>query len=321
LNNHKNQKTRIRIVKWFVALLALSFLYYEIFVKHQALLLFKDYRQTVIEIWPSLLLVGLLMPLNWLIESLKWRRLLKSTTKISVYHSIKGVLMGVSLGLFTPNGVGEFAGRMWVVNKVYREQAVSSSIVGSLSQLCITITIGGALIVFFASQWIAETWLLTAQILATLTVLIGFYAYYKMPEIAGGVLSRIKVFSRFDKFRQSMMSFTKGALTSAYLSSLLRYAVFCSQLGILIVAVGDLTTGETLMVLGLIPVYYYIQTLVPTIALSEIGVRGLIMLFLFSSVLVESEVILISFLIWMINLIVPGVIGLIFLANNKFRNK
>ena len=321
MNNHKNHKTRILIIKWLVALIALGFLYYEIFVRHQAVSLFNEYKHTVIQIWPSLLMVLLLMPLNWFIESLKWRRLLLNTTKISKYNAVKGVLMGVSLGLFTPNGVGEFAGRIWVVEKKYREQAVSSSIVGSLSQLCITITIGGALIVFFASQLIAKDWLLTAQILAGLTVLFGFYAYYKMPEIAGALLTRIKVFNRFGKFRDSMASFSKKALTKAYLSSLLRYVVFCTQLGVLIITVGGLSSKEAMLVVGLIPVYYYIQTIVPTVALSEIGVRGLIMLFLFSSILLESEVILISFIIWIVNLIVPGLIGLVFLAQNKFRNK
>lgn len=94
--------------------------------------------------------------------------------------------------------------------------------------------------------------------------------------------------------------------------------MFCSQLGILIYAIGEFEMYEVIGLVSLIPVYYYVQTIIPTVALSEIGVRGMIMMFLFSGVLMESEVLLISFLIWVINLIIPGLIGLLFLAKTKF---
>ncbi|MFT5512696.1 MAG: hypothetical protein ACI8SE_001094 [Bacteroidia bacterium] len=321
MNIHKKQISRLRILKWVITVVALSFLYYEIFVHHNAFALFKEYQTTIRTVYPSLIIVALLMPINWLLESLKWRGLLTKTSDISVGQSIRGVLMGVTLGLFTPNGVGEFAGRMWVVQKRFRQQAVSSSIVGSMAQLCITITVGGALIVFYASQFVAKEWIVAARILAVLTVVIGLISYYKMPEIANKFVSRFKFFNRFEKFKESITSFTKKALTKAYVFSFLRYIVFCTQLAILLFAIGGMTPAQLPMLLGLIPVYYYIQTIIPTVALSEIGVRGLILLFLFSGFLVESEVILISFLIWIINLIIPGLIGMYFLIRTRFLGK
>ena len=311
----------MRVLKGVITLVALSFLYHEIFVRHNAFALLKEYRTTIQNIYPSLIIVALLMPINWLLESLKWKGLVSKSNLITTGQAARGVLMGVTLGLFTPNGVGEFAGRMWVVRTRYRQQAVSSSIVGSLSQLCITITIGGALIVFYASQLVADKWLITARVLAILTVIVGFLAYYKMPEIASKLVTRFKFLDRFEKFKTSITSFSKKALTKAYLFSLLRYAVFCTQLAILMFTVGGMNQSQLPMLIGLIPVYYYIQTIIPTVALSEIGVRGLILLFLFSGVLVESEVILISFLIWIINLIIPGLVGMYFLIRTRFLRK
>ena len=260
----------------------------------------------------------MLMPINWLLETYKWRRLVNHRDAMTGPQPFQGVLMGVALGLFTPNGVGEFAGRVWVVKDDQREKAVSSSIAGSLAQLCITITIGGAFVVFFTSQFVAQEWLRTAQVLAVLTVVIGIISYYKMPVIASIILSKISFFDRYDKFRTSLSSFSRKALSEAYFWSLLRYIVFCSQLGILIYAIGEFEMYEVIGLVSLIPVYYYVQTIIPTVALSEIGVRGMIMMFLFSGVLMESEVLLISFLIWVINLIIPGLIGLLFLAKTKF---
>jgi hypothetical protein len=318
LNIHKKQIGRMRIVKWIISLLALSFLYYEILVKHNAVDLLRQYKDTVVDVYPYLILVLLLMPINWMLEAYKWRMMFNTPEELSFWNATKGVLMGVTLGLFTPNGIGEFAGRIWVVKEIHRERAVSSSIAGSLAQLCITITIGGAFVVFQASQILAKEWLVTAQVLGVITVLVGLISYYKMPQIAAVVLSKIKFFDRFENFKQALESFTKRELTMAYIISLIRYGVFCTQLGVLLYAIGGLYAVDLSFLFVTIPIYYYIQTLVPTVALSEIGVRGLILLFLFAGIMIESEVILISFLIWIINLILPGLIGMYFLIRTRF---
>ncbi len=44
----------------------------------------------------------------------------------------------------------------------------------------------------------------------------------------------------------------------------------------------------------------------------------MILLFLFSNILVDSDVIVVSFVIWIINLIIPGLFGLFFLAQTSF---
>jgi hypothetical protein len=311
----------MRIVKWIVSVLALAFLYIEIFVRHDAISLIDEYAANIQTNYPAILLVLLLMPLNWMVEAYKWRMLFNVPSKLSFWDALKGVLMGVTLGLFTPNGIGEFGGRLWVVDQAHREKAVSSSIVGSLSQLCITITIGGAFIVFHASQLIAQNWLITAQALSALTVLVGLYAYYKMPQIASRLFNKIKFFNRFENFKKSLQSFTTIELSKAYLLSLFRYGIFCSQLGILLYSIGGLSIGQLNLIVVTVPIYYYIQTIIPTVALSEIGVRGLILLFLFSGVLIESEVILISFLIWITNLIIPGLLGLALFIKTRFTNQ
>lgn len=305
------------MVKWVLAVLAIAFLAYEMFVKRDAISLLKSYREIIADKFDILIIVMVLMPLNWLIDALKWRWLLKPHTNLPVLTALKGVFMGVAVGLFTPNGVGEFMGRLWVVDDKYRERAASTSIVGSMAQLAITITIGGACVVFYMGDFILPQFITLNQILAGLTVLIGFYLYFKLPIIANGLLKRLRWLNRFQDFVSSFKDFDFSALTGAYVFAFLRYLVFCTQLGLLLFAVGELQLDLHWQLLCLIPVYYYIQALVPTVALSEIGVRGMILAFLFSPHLFESDVILVSFLIWVINLIIPGLIGLGFLLQAK----
>ncbi len=307
----------MKIAKGVITVLAIGFLIYEIFYRHHAIDIFNEYAESITDHWRIILWVLLLMPVNWILESLKWKYLL-SNGNISLLKALKGVWMGVALGLFTPNGVGEFFGRIWVIEKSKREQAVSASIVGSLAQLAITITVGGACIVFYASNYIAPNWLLTAQIAAVVTILIGLVSYYYLPKIASVVLSKISFFKRFASFKKTMKSYSTHQLSVAYLISFARYIVFCTQLGFLIFGLADVPLEVVYTLTALIPVYYYIQTVVPTVALSEIGVRGLILSFLFAGFLVNTELILASFIIWIVNLIIPGLVGLLFLVQTKF---
>lgn len=269
----------------------------------------------------AIVVVILLMPINWLIDAVKWKWLLKKYVHIPVWSAIKGVLMGVSVGLFTPNGVGEFAGRMMAVPEENRQHAVSASIVGSLAQLAITITVGGACIVYFISSYVVQDYRLVSQIAALVTIVVGFYAYFHLPEIAGRVFHKIPKLERFRDFVDGMTHYSVTELFKAYGFAAARYMVFCTQLAILLFAVGGLSFAADWKMLFLIPVYYYVQSLIPTVALSEIGVRGLILAYLFQGTLLEPDVILVSFVIWIVNLILPGVVGLFAAWTIRLRSK
>ena len=65
--------------------------------------------------WVLLAVVGVLMPLNWLIETLKWQPFLRHYDPISLKKSFYAVMAGISFALFTPNRMGEYAGRLLYV--------------------------------------------------------------------------------------------------------------------------------------------------------------------------------------------------------------
>ncbi|MBO6518324.1 MAG: hypothetical protein JJ975_17450 [Bacteroidia bacterium] len=319
MNNNIDRKQFkwLSLIKWGFTVLALGFLYYEIFVRNDLSALLRDYRSKLGgNAWP-LLGVLVLMPFNWFIDALKWRWLLKESVVLTYSQAIKGVFMGLSVGLFTPNGVGEFAGRMLTVRNACRQQAVAASIAGSLAQLAITITVGGACIVFFMSKYVMPDYVTVAQITAVITVVVGFYTYFKLPVIAEKLFSRIPSMSRFSRFREALSNYSNRELLAAYGFAFLRYAVFCTQLGIILFALGGIDIFEQYSLILLIPVYYYIQTLVPTVALSEVGVRGMILSVLYSGYLVQSDVLLASFVIWVVNLIIPGLMGLVLVWETK----
>ena len=49
---------------------------------------------------------------NWGFEAIKWKYMIKKIEYITFSVALKSVFAGVSTGIFTPNRVGEFAGKV-----------------------------------------------------------------------------------------------------------------------------------------------------------------------------------------------------------------
>jgi hypothetical protein len=80
----------------------------------------------------------------------------------------------------------------------------------------------------------------------------------------------------------------------------------------------------------IIPVVYFVISVVPTIALAELGIRGSVSIFILglyykSSGTFTDEIsmgiLAASSVLWLINLILPALIGTIFVFNLKFFRK
>ena len=67
---------------------------------------------------------------------------------------------------------------------------------------------------------------------------------------------------------------------------------------------------------------FLIVSIIPTIAIAEIGVRGSVAILLFSYFAVNPiSVFSATISLWLINLVVPSIIGLFFVSSLKFFRK
>ena len=139
----KSKKTISFIIKIGVVAFALFFLYKQLISKSRlehfsidhVLLQFSNNYLVFI-------LLILMMFLNWFLESLKWRFLVSKIEKISINCSIRAVFSGITVSAFTPNRVGEYAGRVFCLNDSDRIQGVLITVIGSMAQLVTTIFFG-----------------------------------------------------------------------------------------------------------------------------------------------------------------------------------
>jgi hypothetical protein len=132
-------------------------------------------------IW-SVVGVFVLMIVNWSIETIKWKLSIERIQKINFFKAFKAVLSGVSFSVTTPNRMGEYLGRMLYMNEGNRLRAISITIVGSISQLIITLFMGfiGLMILLpkiNAAGMISSPWTQTISygVLAILIFLLLFY--------------------------------------------------------------------------------------------------------------------------------------------------
>jgi hypothetical protein len=88
----------------------------------------------------------------------------------------------------------------------------------------------------------------------------------------------------------------------------MRYFVFVSQYVLLLIALHQ--DKDILVLFGAVAVMYLIMTLIPSLFMGKLFVREAAGLIVFSSIGIPDNVtILAGFLVWLINIALPGLIG------------
>lgn len=261
-------------------------------------------------------LVILLMPLNWGLESLKWQMLMHRLQPFSFVSALKSVLAGCSVTMLTPNRIGEYGGRVLFVEPVNRVQAISLTIVGSLSQLLVTLIAGAAGMVFlrYFSQEVGAQMKIVPDFLGNfLIVLSGVVAlltamlYWKISWLMIWI-GRWKWVKKIQPHIAAISAFNNATLWKLFSVSVLRYIVFVLQyvwmLQVMEVEVGFVTS------FAMITVFYIIMALAPTIGFIELPLRlsvlGLIYQLVSNNELGVSSA---ALGVWFINLVIPAILG------------
>lgn len=139
--NKQTLKTFSLLIKVSIVLLAFWFIYKQVFAKKDILHKLGQLLQDPFES-PMFLLVLALVFVNWGFEALKWKSLIDKIEKISLLKAYKAIFSGVTVSIFTPNRIGEYAGRIFHLEKADRINAMLITMVCSVGQLMVTIFAG-----------------------------------------------------------------------------------------------------------------------------------------------------------------------------------
>jgi hypothetical protein len=260
-----------------------------------------------------LVITFLLMLLNWSLESYKWKYLLNKVEDISFYQAIKGVLSGLAIGFITPNRVGEFAGKIAYLKSENRANGAVMSFVGSSSQLLVTIQAG--LIAIAISKFESPIDIFVTPI-TLVTLVIVSLVWFKL-NLFLKWMSRFEWLKKWNKHTDQLAEVSEKKMTAVYLVSLIRYMVFPLQYFVLFKMLD--TSIDFSECLSMTATSYFFLAIVPTYAIAEIGARGSMNLLAFSELNAPFAVLSVTFLIWIINLIMPALLGSYLIAKFKFQ--
>ncbi|EMR00759.1 hypothetical protein ADICEAN_04122 [Cesiribacter andamanensis AMV16] len=259
--------------------------------------------------WVGLAL--LLVPLNWLLEALKWQVLVRRIQAASLGSSCQAVLAGLSLGLLTPRSLGDYAGRLLVHGSQHKVRMLGVVLLNRLVQSLSTF-LGGLLgiliLIVTLGLWQSQelVWLLLPSLLGLLA-LLGL-----MGPLRQRLLLRLQqwVGEKWLRWLTPLTEYSVRELLLVNAWGLLRYGVFSFQFVCLLWWAG-IVLPLGLLLAG-VAATFLIKTLVPAFnLLSDLGVREFSALLIFSLLeQPQAEVVAASLLLWFLNICLPSLAGL-----------
>ena len=263
------------------------------------------------------------MVLNWSLEALKWKISVQNIQPVTFFRSLKAIFSGVSFSITTPNRMGEYFGRMLYMNEGNRLKVISLTIIGSLSQLIITIFFG-------------LLGLLVLQVDIDKLNLPGWLQWVKDIGIAGGVIGlviltvfyfrigwlvrwidKIPAIKKYIWLINELEKADTTLLLRLLSISTLRYFVFATQYFLLFQFFGvEVNWWQGFWGIAIV---FFIMAIIPSIELFEVVGKAFVTQEIFA--IFTANTLAIGFAtttIWFINLVVPAAIGSLLILGIKF---
>ena len=312
-------------LKVVIALLAVGFIIRELRMRDATTDLLDDlgflYERPRFEEFTILLLA---MLANWALEAYKWRVLIASIEDISLWRSMKAVFSGVTIAFFTPNRVGEYGGRVFHLEKADRIDAVLLTVVGSYAQLTVTIVAGLLGLTFYLPLFEGTGPLSAVQygfIALGMVALCAFLVLlFLNTRLLSVVLRKLHLPKGMMRYTRVFEAHSPQSLARVLMASAGRYAIFTAQFFLLLRIFNvDVGYGEALMMIAMT---YFVMTGIPTIAITEVVTRGSVAVYFLSQISDNvSGIVSASSLLWLINLVIPALFGVVTIFGLRFFRK
>ncbi len=278
--------------------------------------------------WGKISIVLFLMLINWGLEARKWQLLVHEIENISFFTAFKAIFSGEAFAFGTINGVGEYIGRSIYMHEGNRIRSISVTMVGSLAQLIITVTMGTIGLLYlryffnFTLNPFSELSIVWLDGLIYILIIIGVLMvslYFSLSWVTKTV-EKIPWIAKYSFFIQKVEDFHWKELTRILNLSFARYLVFISQYLLLLqVFKVDASYIQEFWLLGIM---FLALAIVPSITLAEIGLRGKLSIALLGLISTNTiGIILTATGVWIINKVVPAVVGSIFVLGIRLFKK
>ena len=260
----------------------------------------------------------LLMLLNWFLEALKWKYLLRNVEKISTWRAVESVFCGLTWAVFTPNRIGEYGGRVFFLSPRKRIIGVISMSVGAIGQMVVTNVLGSLALLWFVGSFIQLNIIINFALTFLVAVFCSFFLlFYFNIQLIDGLLAKVKFIKPFRRFFNILAKYKKRDLVRILIYCLARFTVFTTQYCLVIyLLIPEIAFFSMIMILFIL---FFIQSALPSLDLLDIGVRALTATYFFGFVTNQEVAIMAATAsIWLVNLIIPAIMGSVFVLKLNF---
>jgi len=291
--SHKAKQLLVLLIKLLIVVCAFYFIYDQLANNNKLnwVLFSEKFNKNKSVLGISFLL--LLSVLNRFFEILKWQNLVSYIHKISLFDATKQVLGALTAGLFTPNGIGEYAGKALFFEKPQTKNIVFLNLICNGIQLILSVVFGiFGLLYLGYGKWVVFL----------LAVLLGFL-------VLGFGLKKVKIkgYSITDLILK-INEIPKSIHRKNNYLAVCRYLIFSHQYYFLFLVFDVQLPYFTLM--ATISAVYLLASSLPTFQFLDFAVKGSVALYFFGNLGVnEWIVVFISTLFWFLNIVLPAVIG------------
>lgn len=262
----------------------------------------------------------LLVPFNWALESLKWRQLAKKVVPVSFRDAFRGTLTGLAIGVAAPAQLGDTIGRIAALRSDKRLQAIGAAIVSNGIQFYVSV-VGGAFGWFFIQDHltISENSRQLLNLLLFVIIFLGWVVVFFRKQLMNWHPAR-PYLQKLHSYLKIIGEYTAWDLLLSTAFGTLRYLVFLTQF---VLALSLFKFHLSWIELGsCVALIFLAKTLIPAInVLGDLGLREFTALFVFKQYnLPAEEIIAATFLIWIINVLGPILIGIFLIWKYKWKN-
>ncbi len=255
-----------------------------------------------------LLLFLFLATLNWILEILKWKHLASTIQKLDFKTALKQSLAALTVSLATPNRIGDYGAKALFFERGKRKRVLLLNFYANGIQLLTTIVFGVGGLIYLLRKY---------DIVYSTAAIIGLAIGFVLLLVLGYFLKEkeflIKGFSVANTFR-FFQNFSNSLKLKIIAFSIFRYLIFSGMFYGLLIFFGAEMEFSTAM--ALIVSMYLLVSIVPTIFIFDVVVRGGVAVWLFSFAGISELTVLSTVLVmWILNFVLPSLIGSYFVLS------
>lgn len=301
----KNKQLLSFLIKILIAVVAFYFIYEQL--SKSAALNWQQLRVVVTQkssVW-FLIFILFLSFQNRFLEILKWKNLVSSFQYISIASASKQVLASLTVGMVTPNGIGEYAGKAFFFDKIHTKNILFLNLICNGIQLILSVFFGVLGLLFLGYY----SWVLIVLSIAFLAFLAIFI--FKKVTLKGYSIT-------------VLITKISNIPTSIHLKNIalgiFRYLTFSHQYYFLFILFDVNVPYFPLM--SAISAMYFVSSSLPAFQFLDFAIKGSVAVFFMGKLGInEWIVVLVAAIMWFLNVVLPVCIGIFYVLKFKIPKK